>query len=371
MSTRESWQADVLALRQAAARNESYLCRSAAARLLSRLPVQRALEFTQEQIARRLAAFEQRQPGVAWPRQVLESILGGVPREPWAWPQQPNSGCGIYYEDGFLAALQHLWEASIRFTDKPRRITSLAHAIEDSIFGDMSGPPRTKWKIGLEAWYDMGRRLAEELERNAAPLREGEDADLLTLRESLDRDDGNSYLFMVGRLLSRLPLAQAFNLVREEVSLRLPAFERHHPGVAWPRQLLESLTSMAPLVDWEMPEDFEFSGPGANTLVTAAEELWLASLAQGDKDRCVDHLVTATSGAIMAGVVEAWGSKHPERWARNYYLAYHAETEREESELIDLKLEMTHDKEYIATKYESWLALAARCAQALGLDWKP
>lgn len=371
MSRRDSWQADITAIRHAAARNEWYLCRDAAARLLSRLPVQRALEFTQEQVARRLASFERRRPGVTWPRQALESLLRGEMKESWIWPQQPSSGCSIYYTDGFLAALQRLQEAAVIFTDKPRKITSLAHAIENCIFGDMSGPPRTKWKIGLEAWYDMGRRFAEELERYEALLPEGEDADLLALREAVERHEGNSWLFVASRLLSRMPLTEAMKLSLEQVSLRLPAFERHQPGVTWPRQLVESLASATLPADWELPEDLDFPGPGAGNFINAVEELWLASLALADGTRCIEFLVSAVAGAFMTEAVEAWTSSHPEEWARYKHLSAHAETEWDESERIDIDIKRARSKEYVGTLHQSWLTFAARCAEVLGLDWKP
>jgi hypothetical protein len=371
VARRDSWQADITEIRQAAARSEWYLCRDAAARLLSRLPVQRALEFTQEQVARRLASFEHRQPGVAWPRQALGSLLKGDMNESWTWPQQQDGGCSIYYTDGFLAALRRLQQADVTSTDKPRIITSLAHALEDCIHGDMSGPPRTAWRIGLEAWYDMGQRFAEELERYEALQPEGEDADLLALREAVERQEGNSYLFMARRLLSRMPLAAAMRLSLEQVSLRLPVFERHQPEVTWPRQLVEALASATLPADWRLPEDLDFPGPGASNFISAMEELWLASLALTDETRCVELLVSAIADALVTEAIEAWCSRHPEEWARYEHLSSHAETEWEESERIDIHLKRVQSKEYTGAVRQSWLALAARCAQVLGLDWKP
>jgi hypothetical protein len=189
----------------------------------------------------------------------------------------------------------------------------------------------------------------------------------LALRRAINTRDWSGCLGAVEELLRRLPAHQALEMARLQVERRLPAFERHQPGVTWPRDLLLSLRASDPSEDLGQPwpwEDDAFSGPGANNFTSALEALWQArQLPVGDARR-IETLADAISGAILAEMLEAWGARHPEQWARRYALGLSLENE---PELYALQRSMVREPETVRIERSAWLDVADRLAEALGL----
>jgi hypothetical protein len=145
--------------------------------------------------------------------------------------------------------------------------------------------------------------------------------EIQALRLAAERGDVNG-CWDAQKLLGRLPAKQALWLVRDFVTRRLPAFERHQPGVHWPREFIASVTGTSAALDdktWPEAED-DFPGPGANSFTTAVEYLWKANR-QAEATRRSELLASAIERAISAERLEYWGTLHPEEWARWYQLA--------------------------------------------------
>ncbi len=194
------------------------------------------------------------------------------------------------------------------------------------------------------------------------------DGELRALRRAADERDWNGCRDAIGKLLSRLPAPAALELVRRELERRLPLFERHQPGVSWPRDLIESLrvanSSDGTGLPWPAEDDDDFPGPGANSFSNGLYELWQALGFAADAPRRIEALVDAVSGAVMAEMVEAWGTRHPAQWARRYELGLSAEYE---PELYALQLAMVRDPETARIERAAWLDVADRLAEALSL----
>jgi hypothetical protein len=147
--------------------------------------------------------------------------------------------------------------------------------------------------------------------------------DLDALRLAAERQDRNACWNATWKLLHGLPARLALQLTQGFVARRLPSFERHQPGVSWPREFIESIfetgTSAASRA-WPEAED-DFAGPGANSFTSAVEALWKASRSAEDEQRRSELLADAIVGAINAERLEHWGSQHPDVWALWYQLA--------------------------------------------------
>lgn len=187
---------------------------------------------------------------------------------------------------------------------------------------------------------------------------------LQSLRSAANQRDWNGCRAPLEKPLLRLPARRAVSLVRAQVLHRLPVFERHHPGVRWPREFIESIaTEAAPSDKREWPEsEDDFPGPGANNFTSAVESLWSASLHTEDSRQCAAELVDAISGAIMAEYVEHWGARHPREWALWYKLALSGESD---PRLTDIQLAMLRDADVRTLVRASWLEVADRLEAAL------
>ncbi len=186
---------------------------------------------------------------------------------------------------------------------------------------------------------------------------------LQTLQLVAERGDWNSSRDATEALLLRLPTSHAVRLTRDFVARRLPAFERHQPGVHWPRELLEAVTEEGSASSgrrWSFGDNFP--GPGSASFANAVECLWRASLRREDARQCAAELVEALSGAIMAERSEHWGSRHPEEWARWYQLAWSEEDNRR---MTEIQLEMMRDPDVKRLERAGWLEVADRLEAAL------
>lgn len=188
---------------------------------------------------------------------------------------------------------------------------------------------------------------------------------LRALRRAADERDWNGCRDATGKLLSRLVPPAAFELTLRQVERRLPAFERHQSGVTWPRDLMESLRVARPSDETEArwPAEDDFPGPGANNLTSALEALWQARQLPAGEPRRGETLVDAISGAILAEMIEAWGARHPEQWARWYQLSY----EDFDPELGRIQDTLMRAPETARIERAAWLEVADRLAEALGL----
>ncbi|HVG61407.1 MAG TPA: hypothetical protein VNA24_22795 [Hyalangium sp.] len=147
--------------------------------------------------------------------------------------------------------------------------------------------------------------------------------ELAALRLSAEHQDRNACWDATRKLLHRLPARIALQFSQDFVARRLHCFERHQPGVSWPREFIESISETGPAASsktWPEAED-DFAGPGANSFTSAVEALWKASRFAEDEQQRSELLADAIVGAINAERLEYWGTLHPEEWARWYQLA--------------------------------------------------
>lgn len=341
---------DVRSLRSAAEAGDWFGCSGAAVKLLLRLTEQRALELSRQQVAARLPVFERQSPGVLWPRELLQGMDGASVQGRCEWPEGNVFACtgpGAYY---FIVALEELWKASrgSRDTDDDIKFVAiLACSIRNAIFSEMmeawgsrypgkwsrwyqlaweednreqqelkremlSGPESSR--IGCRAWLEV----AEVLERAATRPSGSPGADVLALRQAADEQDWVGCADLTRRLLSQLPMQRAVELVRQQLADRLPGFERHHPGVTWPRQFIEAVSHASGRNGLVWPGEQDFDGPGARTFINALREFWGASQGTGGDAQRVDDLVVAIDWAIAAEKQEHWGSRRLAQW-RNYH----------------------------------------------------
>lgn len=190
-------------------------------------------------------------------------------------------------------------------------------------------------------------------------------AELQALRLAAEKRDWNGCLEMTEKLLLRLPVSRAMRLVHEVVERRLPVFERHQPGIRWPRELIESLRGEEPLDDgrvWPEEED-GFPGPGANNFTRAVENLWRASRGVVDARQRTEALGSAIASVILAEEMESWGSRHPEEWTRWYELA---SASGGDPRLSDTQLTIMRDPECVRLERAAWMEVAERLEEALG-----
>jgi hypothetical protein len=195
-------------------------------------------------------------------------------------------------------------------------------------------------------------------------------AELHALRHAATHGDWNRCLEAAEALLRRLPPEQALELVRRQVECRLPGFERHQPGVSWPRELLTTLRVASPSGeserDWPW-ESSEFPGPGANSFLRALENLYQARHLPADEPRRITALGEALSTAIMAEATEAWGAQHPDRWAFWYENAL-ADAPTLDTERTKVLSDMARAPETVRLKREGWHAVADQLAEALRIQ---
>jgi hypothetical protein len=187
------------------------------------------------------------------------------------------------------------------------------------------------------------------------------------LRKAAERRAWNECREATERLLCRLAPAEAFRFAVAQVAKRIPGFERYPPGASWPRERLGNILEAAetgPSSDWpsELPEAVEeYPGPGANNFVLALSALWDAVGASGDPQRRTALLVEAIAGAIMAGMIEHWGARHPDAWRSWLQAAAKVRSGREsngeETQLRVLR-SMMDDPEVAKIDTAAWLDVA-------------
>jgi len=189
---------------------------------------------------------------------------------------------------------------------------------------------------------------------------------LATLRRAAQDRDPNVGCEMLEALLPRLPVPTMLRLAHDEVRLRLPAFERHHPQMHWPRIWLDALLSGEPFTfDESTPEVLEEApGPGGNNFTEAVQQLALAAAAEGNQR--VKHATEAISGAIMADSTEVGGSKYRDLWDLWFQdISNHDESHERQYRWVLQKI--NNDPDVAAVEIAGWTRLADELAAALGV----
>lgn len=188
------------------------------------------------------------------------------------------------------------------------------------------------------------------------------DADVLALRRAGEAADSNACQEAVRRLLLRVPAPRALEVTRQVVAARLPGFERHQPGVTWPRELIDAVRRTGRWQGHTLPEADAFTGPGANNFIQAVESLWEARHLADDDEKRVTALVRAIANAIMAEKLEAWGSHHFEQWALWYRETMEGQRRVENQEL---QREMVLGPEGRRIGRRAWLEVAESLDKAI------
>jgi hypothetical protein len=188
--------------------------------------------------------------------------------------------------------------------------------------------------------------------------------ELQALRRAAERGDGNGCWDTARQLLRQMPTRWAMRLVRDFLARRLPVFERHQPGVLWPREFIESVTQDGMVADdrtWPEAES-DFPGPGANSFISAVEALWKASHLRKDEHQRSELLANAMDHAVGAEQLESWGSRHPDEWALWYQLA---STGLEDPRIVDIQITIMKDPEAVRVEREAWMEAAQHLEEAL------
>lgn len=197
--------------------------------------------------------------------------------------------------------------------------------------------------------------------------RDAVEAELRELGSGVDQQGSDACRKATSKLLRRLSSAQALEVARQQVERSLPAFERHQPGVTWPRDFLESLRVPDPLGEggreWPWRED-EFAGPGANNFIKALNNVWEARQLE-DGPRRLEMLVDAINDAVLSEMVEAWGARHPEEWRRWLWRGPDYESHPDRGRI---QATMMTAPETLRLKRAGWLYTADRLAEALGVS---
>lgn len=187
---------------------------------------------------------------------------------------------------------------------------------------------------------------------------------MATLRDAARDRDWNVGCEVLEALLPRLPVPTMLRLAHDEVRRRLPAFERHHPHMHWPRVWLDALLSGEPFTfDEATPEVLEEApGPGGNNFTEAVQQLALAAAA--DSGKRVKHTVEAISGAIMAESTEVGGSKYRDLWDLWFQDMLNHEEKHKYWWVLS---KINNDPDVAAAETAAWSRLADELAAALGV----
>jgi hypothetical protein len=188
--------------------------------------------------------------------------------------------------------------------------------------------------------------------------------ELDALRLAAERQDRNACWDATRKLLHRLPAKLALQFSQKFVARRLPAFERHQPGVSWPREFIESISERGTAADtrkWPEAED-DFAGPGANSFTRAVEALWKAGRFAEDEHQRSKLLADAIVRAINAERLEYWGSQHPDMWALWYQLA---STGLNDPRITEIQITIMKDLGAVRVEKAAWSEAIQHLEEAL------
>lgn len=176
----------------------------------------------------------------------------------------------------------------------------------------------------------------------------------LRLVAAAERRDWDGCRAAVQALIGDWPASVALSFGVAVVVGRLAGFERHEAVVA-PRAWLQRvardpLAPSTPALEdlWERAS----SGPGSANFLQALDAL-VAALGAPDAADRARHLTDAIAEAVMAGLVEAWGSAHPERWT-----AWSQVVQEDGLAASQIQLEMVNDPAFAAQERRDWVEIA-------------
>jgi hypothetical protein len=186
--------------------------------------------------------------------------------------------------------------------------------------------------------------------------------ELQSLRLAAAQGSWNGCQAATERLLCRLPFLQALAVARDFAASRLPLFERHQPGVHWPREFIASVCEPEAVSETRRwPQDDDFAGPGANNFISAVQALWTTRQQVADQHSWPATLAVAIAGTIMAERNEFWGSRDPEAWAHWYQLA----PDSDDPSRFKTLIAVAREPEVMKTERAAWLEVADRLEAAL------
>jgi hypothetical protein len=270
--------------------------------------------------------------------------------------------CALRLGDAVTYAIEaEVLEAwGVRHPEKWKRWCKVQGAQDSEEYRDlkreMLSEPESM-KRARRAWLE----LAEVLEKAVARPSGSPKAELLALRQAAEDEDWSDCLEETRRLLRRLPVERALELTQKQVAARLPVFERHQPGVTWPREFIEAAIHPDRRASLVWSDDYDFDGPGANNFIRAVSNLWEACLITGDEPKRLEVLEAAIAGAIMAEEVESFGARHLEQWKH----WYHEPPETRGEEYNRFRDARVNDPEARSVGRKAWLGLADELEKAL------
>ena len=153
MNDQNSLEQGIQAMRLAAERGDWNSCRNATEALLLRLPTSHAVRLTRDFVASRFPSFERQQPGVHWPRELLEVVTQeDSASEEKSWPDDEFPGPG---GNSFAKALESLWIASLRRQDARQCAAELVGALSRAIMTEKVEHWGSRHPKEWALWYQL------------------------------------------------------------------------------------------------------------------------------------------------------------------------------------------------------------------------
>lgn len=182
MNDQNSFEPDVQALRVAAERGDPNSCRAATEALLRRLPTHDAVRLTRDFVAHRLPAFERQQPGVHWPRELLETVTReDSVREGRSWPADEFPGPG---GNSFAKAVESLWIASLRRENAPQCIAELVNALSWAVMTEKVEHWGSQHPEQWALWYRLAMEGNGDLRMGHIMMEMAHDPDVKKLQRA-------------------------------------------------------------------------------------------------------------------------------------------------------------------------------------------
>jgi hypothetical protein len=154
MKDQNSLEQGIQAMRLVAERGDWNSSRDATEALLLRLPTSHAVRLTRDFVARRLPVFERQQPGVHWPRELLEVVTeegSASSGRSWSFGDNfPGPGSA-----SFANAVECLWRASLRREDALQCAAELVDALSGAIMAERSEHWGARHPKEWALWYQL------------------------------------------------------------------------------------------------------------------------------------------------------------------------------------------------------------------------
>ena len=171
------------------------------------------------------------------------------------------------------------------------------------------------------------------------------------LRQAAEARDPEQCQFLLKTLFIEMDFYLALAVVIERAQSYLPTFEHYYPDSRFARQILMQMvnTGTAPArLPPEAMRDFEY--PGAANYMKALADLAHA-LQQGPLPPRIGYLVSATSNAIMAELVEHYYGQNMDLWS-------FVRTHPQDSKAQDIAYAFWTDEDVAMLDTDHWLQVA-------------